>query len=88
MEKYRVTCGFATGQENFHTNKWFSQEFVGKGKPEQIVRKCLDIGYKLSDDICADWVFSIFDEVKGEYLAVSEVQNAEKLAYKILLDRM
>lgn len=83
IANYRVVCGFATGQEKYGTNNWFSQEFVGLGEPEQIVRKCLDIGYKLSNDICADWVFSIQVE-SGELLDVEEIKKIEIAAYHLL----
>jgi hypothetical protein len=71
MNKIIVTCGFATGAEkqdivsegkHYHFNlpSWFSVTRTYKNVSMNVaIEKCRKVGYSKSDDICADWVFSV-----------------------------
>ena len=58
-KKWEVSVGFATGAPQYQNASWFfiKDSVVSKTKEEaiEIIRK---IGYGMSNDICADWVFS------------------------------
>lgn len=83
---WKVSMGFATGDARRLSDRWFY--IVGTSKnlsaPEamNVIRRN---AYSHNDDICADWVFELSDELTGEPLSIVDIAHVEEMSLEIML---
>jgi hypothetical protein len=84
---WEICFGYCTGNPLAGNDSWFTtkqiihNETLGKALFE--ARKA---GYKVSDDVCADFLFNVKDVLNGQFLDEVDTSIAMTEATKLLFD--
>jgi hypothetical protein len=85
---WTIFMGFATGSPHNRNESWFNLQRTHKNCTlAQAIDKTRSVAYKLSDDICADWVFHCEDR-NGKLIDAIKQAEAELESLKIMFGKL
>lgn len=84
---WKILFGYCTGNPATKNAKWFTVETIIRNETlGRALWKARKKGYSRSEDICADFIFSVTDALNGKRLDERDVDIAMLEANQLLYD--